>query len=79
MGKSALVPLHPRYHAAYGNAPVYQEDIDLWLRAVPRMHPDSPRAAHYVRSYNVVGKISRAKLDGTLPDILHGSRRMLAI
>lgn len=45
--------------------PVSDDDIRAWLRAVPKLDPDSPRAAHYVASYDVTGKIEAAKAAGT--------------
>ncbi|MRR51279.1 MAG: hypothetical protein EG825_10250 [Rhodocyclaceae bacterium] len=46
---------------------VTHDDICEWLRAVARMAPDSPRAAAYVRAYDVAGKISAAKAAGQWP------------
>lgn len=53
----------------FGEIPVYTHDIDLWLMCVPKMPPDSPRAAWYVRGWDVVGKIRRAKLAGTFQEM----------
>lgn len=48
----------------FGEVPVSYEDVDAWLRAVPRIEPDSPRAAWYIKQWNVVEKIKAAKLRG---------------
>lgn len=48
----------------FGEVPVTEADVRLWLLAVPRIDPDSPRAAHYVRGWNVPDKIRAAKLSG---------------
>lgn len=49
----------------FGEVPVTWLDVEAWLIAVPRIPPDSPRAAHYVRGYDVPGKIAAAKRAGT--------------
>lgn len=51
-------------HDLFGHIPVYFHDIENWLIAVPRLAPDSPRAARYVKNYDVVGKITRSKERG---------------
>jgi hypothetical protein len=51
---------------------VTQEDINRWLVAVPGIDPASPRAAAYVRGYDVAGKIERAKAAGKFERILDG-------
>lgn len=48
----------------FGEVPVTLDDIELWLRAIPRMDPTTRRAAYYVQAYNVADKIRRAKLEG---------------
>lgn len=57
--------MQPFPHDLFGQVPVTVQDVRAWLAAVPRIDPDGPRAAHYVRAYGVVDKIARAKLDGT--------------
>lgn len=42
-------------------------DVRLWLATIPRLDPDGPRAAAYVRSYDVAGKIAQAKQAGAWP------------
>lgn len=44
---------------------VTQEEIAAWMRAVPQIDPDSPRAAQYIKTYDVAGKVAKAKADGT--------------
>lgn len=51
---------------------VTQDDVDRWLIAVPRMDPASPRAAAYVRGYDVAGKIAAAKASGQFERIVDG-------
>lgn len=34
------------------------------MAAVPRIPMDSPRASHYIRQYDVPGKIAQAKRSG---------------
>lgn len=45
----------------FGAFAVSQADIDLWLRLVARLEPDSPRRATYARHWNVAEKIAAAK------------------
>lgn len=49
------------------DAAVTAADVRLWLETVPRLDPDGPRAAAYVRGYNVASKIARAKQEGAWP------------
>ena len=49
----------------FGQVPITHQDVAAWLLAVPRMDPDSPRAAWYIRAYSVTDKIAAAKLAGT--------------
>lgn len=56
--------MHEHPYDLFGQVRVTQADIRLWLLTVPRIDPDGPRAAHYVRSYDVTGKIASAKLQG---------------
>lgn len=53
----------------FGEIPVYTYDIELWLMCAPKMLPDSPRAAWYVKGWDVVSKIRRAKLAGTFQEM----------
>ena len=53
----------------FGEVVVTHHDVRAWLLAVPRIDPDGPRAAHYIRGYGVVAKISAAKLYGTFDAI----------
>lgn len=54
----------------FGEVPVSTSDVDDWLRAVPRIDPESPRAAWYVVQWRVVEKIKAAKLRGDFDDIV---------
>lgn len=47
--------------------PVTDADVRTWLQIVARIEPDSPRAAAYVRGYQVLRKIQRAKDAGDWP------------
>lgn len=55
----------------FGEVPVTWADVDAWLIAVPRIPPDSPRAAHYIRGYDVVGKIAQAKRTGAFDALVN--------
>lgn len=56
--------MHPYPFDLFGQVPVTWADVEAWLIAVPRIPPDSPRAAHYVKGYDVPGKIAQAKIAG---------------
>lgn len=49
----------------FDSVPVTRADVYAWLLALPGLDPQSPRAAEYVRTFDVVGKIMLAKLAGT--------------
>jgi len=53
--------MRPQILDLFGEVPVYHQDIDAWLRAVPRIEPGSRRAAYYVEAWGVVEKIKAAK------------------
>lgn len=56
----------------FGEVPVSQREVALWLWKVPHwmnQHADARRRANYVRQYNVVEKIRRAKLENRLEAI----------
>lgn len=53
----------------FGQVPITHDDVAAWLRAVPRLEPGTPRAAAYVRGYDVPGKIAAAKQNGTFEQI----------
>lgn len=53
----------------FGVVPVSLSDLELWLFTVPRMaHYQRGRSA-YLRNYQVIEKIQRAKVDGTFEKI----------
>lgn len=54
--------------------PVSMEDINLWLERVPRLSGNDNYRAYYVRCWDVVGKIKRAKIAGTFPPEVMGER-----
>lgn len=58
----------------FGEVVVTWEDVRLWLTAVPRIDPDSPRASAYIKGWNVPAKIAAAKLAGTW-DHIQAERR----
>ncbi len=53
----------------FGEVPVTLQDVRAWLLAVPRIDPDGPRAARYVRDYDVPGKIRAFKLRGEFDQV----------
>jgi hypothetical protein len=53
----------------FGQVPVTVPEVHAWLRAVARMEPDNPRAAWYVRAYDVPAKVAAAKLRGDFETI----------
>ncbi|CAN5166216.1 hypothetical protein BH10PSE16_BH10PSE16_43810 [soil metagenome] len=57
--------MQPHVLDLFGEVIITHSDIRLWMLTVPRIDPDSHRALSYIRSYDVVGKIRRAKLSGT--------------
>lgn len=48
----------------FGEVPVTADDVNRWLLSVPHLDPGSPRAAWYVKGWNVVDKIRQAKISG---------------
>ncbi len=53
----------------FGDVVVTVDDVHAWLRAVPRIDPESPRAARYVVTYDVVGKIKAFKRRGEFDQV----------
>lgn len=56
--------MHQPVRDLFGEVPITRADVDAWLLAVPRISPHSRRAAWYIRAYDVIGKITRAKIAG---------------
>lgn len=56
--------MRPQERDLFGQVVVTWPDVYLWLASVPRIDPHGPRAAHYIRHWDVFGKIERAKLRG---------------
>lgn len=66
----------------FGEVSVTREDVYAWLIAVAEMDPASYRAFGYVKSYGILDKIVRAKIDGTFDDMVAsaiGCGRMLEL
>ena len=59
----------PTYNCPTCNSECTQthSDIDLWLITIPGIDPESPRAAYYVKWWNVQAKINYAKANGEWP------------
>lgn len=57
--------MQPHKRDLFGDVIITQADIRLWLETVPRINPDGPRAAHYVKWWDVPQKVRQAKLDGS--------------
>lgn len=53
----------------FGFVPVSLAELELWLFTVPRMEHTRRGRAAYIKNYEVVRKIQRAKLDGSLENI----------
>lgn len=61
--------MQPYVHDLFGEIIVTRADIAAWLISVPRIHPDSPRAAAYVRGWDVASKVRAAKAMGLFDSI----------
>jgi hypothetical protein len=61
MPKGRLKHMRPRLRDLFGEIPVYTYEVEAWLLAVPKMHPNSPRAPWYVLHWDVAGKIRAFK------------------
>lgn len=48
----------------FGQVRVTWPEVVAWCEIVAGIPSDSPRLAHYIRGYDVPGKIARAKLEG---------------
>ena len=63
--------LRPSPVDLFGEVPILEREIRLWLWSVPvwfSRHASPAKVASYVRGYDVIGKIRREKLAGTLQD-----------
>lgn len=56
--------MQPQLYDLFGEVVVTQDDIYAWLVNVARIAPDSPRAAYYVKWWDVVGKVRASKACG---------------
>lgn len=54
----------------FGQVPITSHDLFAWLLCVPRIDPATPQAGNYVRGYDVLQKIARAKADGGFDEVL---------
>lgn len=57
----------PRVKDLFGQVPVTCPEVVAWVRDTAGIEPESPRFKWYVRGWNVVDKIRRAKLAGEIP------------
>ncbi len=57
--------MSPQPYDLFGEIPVTWPEVADWLASVPGMSLDSPRAAWYIRAYNVIEKIRAWKKQGT--------------
>ena len=53
----------------FGEIPVTQSDVDLWVDVVPAIPRGSWRRDYYARHWNVPEKIRQAKAAGRWPEI----------
>ena len=61
--------MRPYERDLFGEVIITHQDVRLWLQTVPKINPDGPRAVHYVKDYDVTGKITQAKLKGVFEAI----------
>jgi hypothetical protein len=54
----------------FGEVPVTWPEVFAWLKAVPRIDPESARADWYIRQWNVPDKIRRAKVEGWFDSVI---------
>jgi hypothetical protein len=66
MDKSPPGTLRPALFDLFGEIPVTQREVAIWLAKVPKFaYTRRPQAVEgYIRGYNVVDKIRRFKADG---------------
>jgi hypothetical protein len=65
-----MLPMPTKQTSFPGIGPaVTDQDVATWLRIIARIEPGSPRAAAYVRGYQVARKVQRAKAAGDWPPI----------
>ncbi|PMS38467.1 hypothetical protein [Trinickia symbiotica] len=59
----------------FGEIVITNDDINAWVSAVaPGFFIDERRRAWYVRTWNVVDKVARAKRDGTFDATIENAR-----
>lgn len=54
----------------FGEVSVTWDEIREWVRAVPKIDPDSAYGEYYIRAWNVKEKVRRAKENGTYDEIV---------
>lgn len=59
----------PAVRDLFGQVPVTMDDVIAWCECVAGIPADSPRLELYVRTYDVPGKVARAKLAGTFEEL----------
>lgn len=61
--------MEPPLFDLFGEIPVTQADVELWLDVVPAIPRTSWRRDHYAASWNVPDKIRAWKAAGRWPEI----------
>jgi hypothetical protein len=69
MVQSKKTEIRPHAYDLFGDVPVYPQDIESWLLAIPKIEPGSPRAIAYIQNYDVVSKIKAAKREGRFDEV----------
>lgn len=59
----------PSLYDLFGEIPVSQEEIEIWIDVVPGWPRTSHRRAYYARNWNVAEKIRQAKMTGFWEDV----------
>lgn len=60
--------MRPSPYDLFGEVPVTQPEIDAWVRVIAKLEPGTPRAAYYIKGWNVPEKIRAAKIRGSFED-----------
>ncbi len=59
----------PNLTDLFGEIPVHQDEIELWLDVVPGLPRTSWRRQNYAAAWNVAEKVRQAKAAGDWPEI----------
>lgn len=62
----------PMKQDLFNEVPVTWEEVRAWVRAVPKLDPDTAFAEYYIKAWNVPDKIRRAKMNGTYDELVGG-------